>query len=97
VGEGSKVGLPVGGTRGVGVKTSEASGEGREGELDVGEGKVVDVGLSVGVFPDWISTDSSIDGEGGWDEVTPALQAAARIARAIIAVKTFLMFIAFRL
>ena len=51
------------------------------------------MGLSVGVFPDWISTASSIDGEGGWDEVTPALQAAARIARAIIAVITFFLFI----
>ena len=51
----------------------------------------MDVGLSVGVFPDWISTVLSIAREDGWDEVTPALQAAARIARAIIAVKTFIL------
>ena len=55
------------------------------------------MGLSVGVFPDWISKASSIDGEGGWDEVTPALQAAARIPTEIIAVKTFFLCIAVRL
>jgi len=44
------------------------------------------------VFPDWISTDSSIAREDSWDEVTPALQAAARIPTAIITIKKFFLF-----
>jgi hypothetical protein len=53
----------------------------------------VDIGLSVGVFPDRISTDSSLAREDSWDEVTPALQAAARIPTAIITIKKFFLFI----
>jgi len=52
----------------------------------------VDVGLSVGVFPYWISTVLSIAREDSWGEVTPALQAAARIPTAIIKIKKFFLF-----
>ena len=50
------------------------------------------MGFSVGVFSDWISTVSLIAREDSWDEVTPALQAVARIATVINAIKNFFLF-----
>ena len=52
----------------------------------------MDIGRSVGVFPDWISRDSSITREDSWDEVTPALQAVVRIPTAIITINNFFLF-----
>jgi hypothetical protein len=52
----------------------------------------VDIGISVGVFPDRISTVSSIAREDSWDVVTPALQAAVRMATVIITIKKFFLF-----